>query len=94
MMVRQYLMKPVSEMEQYIISEIQPRMMDRMVVSRVGLVGIMNEVEPPLSFCGLKYHDQCKVLAEALRNLKWKKYSKGNGNRINAWVLPEVKADV
>lgn len=94
MMVRQYLMKPVQEMEEYITSEIKPRVMDRMVVSRVGLVAIMEETEPPLSFCGMKYHDQCKVLAAALRNLKWKKYSKGNGNRVNAWVLPEVMSSV
>jgi hypothetical protein len=87
-------MRTTEEMEHYIMDRVYPRVMDRTVISRQTLIGIMVEVEPPESFCGLNYYEQCTVLVAVLKKLNWRKYSKGNGNRINAWVLPEVVADV
>lgn len=93
-MARPYLEKSTREMEQYIMDRIYPRVMDRTVVSRRYLDEVMEEVGLPLAFRGLSYYEQCTVLVATLRKLGWRKYSRGNQNRINAWVLPEVTADV
>jgi hypothetical protein len=93
-MVRSYLEKSSREMEQYILYQIHPRVMDRTVISRRSLNGVMDEVGLPLSYRGLSYCEQCTVLVHTLRKLGWRKYSKGNSHRINAWVLPEVAVDV
>lgn len=93
-MVRSYLEKPIREMEQYIIDCVHPRVLDRTVISRRRLDEVIAETEPPASWSALTSYDRNTSLVAALKKLGWEKYSKGCTHRINAWVLPEVVADV
>lgn len=69
-------------------------MMERTVVSRNYLDEVIDDVGAPASWLALAVYDRHTVLVSALKNCQWKKYSKGWGHRINAWILPEVNANV
>ena len=86
-MVRPYLEKPTQDMEQFIVSRVQPKVADRTVISRRCLDDIMSQHRIPATFRALTIREQSTVLCTALRNLGWEKYSKTWNRRANAWII-------